>query len=223
MEYLNWAGTLIPWGQQDGLVQADASSPITTLNWNYGNSNPQYIMGQWEILNATVTSTSVDFSQVLFLTWNGARWVLSASPSTGIPAYAQSTSSYTITVTSDGRILLGQWSGGPTRVDFVFVRKYVSPEPTYTLGNVYYHLTFVPKPPATSTTGASVASTGIPTIATIGKSAPVALPIEGQTSGEKTIPQLQNETDETRGQSNTTERIKELARNANLTLPSDGP
>ncbi|WP_258084127.1 DUF2341 domain-containing protein [Thermococcus thermotolerans] len=222
-EYLNWAGTLIPWGQQDGLVQADASSPITTLNWNYGDSNPPYIMGQWEILNATVTSTSVDFSQVLFLTWNGARWALSTTPSTGIPAYTQSTSSYTITVTSDGRILLGQWSGGPTRVDFVFVRKYVSPEPTYTLGNVYYHLTFVPEPPATSITGASVASTGIPTIAVIGKSAPVALPIGGQTSGGKTIPQLQNETDEVRGQSNTTERIKELARDANLTLPSNGP
>jgi len=139
-------GYLISQTQQDGLTNFNVYSTLSSLNWNYQDSDPQYVMNQWEILNATVTSNAVDFSQVLFITWDGSSWTLSQDTTSGVPAYIYNTSSYYLTVTSDGRVAIGQWSGGPTYVDFLFVRKYVNPEPTYTLGRWYYHLTFVPEP-----------------------------------------------------------------------------
>ncbi|AEK72003.1 hypothetical protein GQS_00500 [Thermococcus sp. 4557] len=184
---------VIPLSQEDGAVNFNVYSSLSSLSWSYQQSTPQYVMGIWEILNATVYANTLDFSQTVFVTYqSGNGWVLSSSPSTGIPMGVQDTSSYPVSITSEGRVGIGQWSGGPTEVEFLFVRKYVNPEPTYDIGRWYYHLTFIPEPAAASATGTAVASTTAPAIAPVGKAGQAVLSGYGLGSKRQTVPQFQN-------------------------------
>ena len=141
---------VFPVNQEDGEVNFNVYSSISTLSWSYRRSDSPYVMNLWEVLNTTVYSNALDFSQVLFITNQTGTWALSSDPSTGVPAAVYDTSSYSVSLASAGHVGIGQWSGGPTRIDFLFVRKYVYPEPTYEVGRWYYHLTFTPTPSLTS-------------------------------------------------------------------------
>ena len=129
-------------------------------------------------------------------------------------------SSYVVTVTGDGRIGLGQWSGGPSYYGWVVVRNYVDPEPSVSIGYWYYGIVFYPQPSTVSTASSLVSPlvTGVITPLSIGLND--ATLVDKRTFLPPSPPTPQNNTLLLQMGNITEERIKELA--SNLTLPSNG-
>ncbi|AFL95990.1 hypothetical protein CL1_1794 [Thermococcus cleftensis] len=120
------------------------------------------------------------------------------------------------------------WRGIPrsrtSSYDWILVRRYVYPEPSVSVGYLYYKLVFHPQPPATATASSSVTTSPAGALAPLsipglndallaGKSVPLRFPISPE------VPS--NNTPLIRVGNGTEERIKNLV--SNLTPVADGP
>ncbi|NJE41882.1 DUF2341 domain-containing protein [Thermococcus sp. GR6] len=129
-------------GRYGGIFVQDAKGELTfTLPddpdsngyWDASISSPQYTWNQWTYLTVTLYNGNLVFYQKT----SGWNWG-------NISTYIKM-SSYTVTISGDGRIGIGQWSGGPSYYGWIVVRNYVDPEPSVSVGYWYYQLTFYPR------------------------------------------------------------------------------
>ncbi|QDA31786.1 DUF2341 domain-containing protein [Thermococcus indicus] len=123
-------------------LQLDKNS----VSWNYGISGSRYTVGRWSFVDMISLGDAIAIYQ------NG-----------------NSMAYYNVPPGQYGSVGLGQYSGGPLLIDYLFVRKYVNPEPAWDLGNFYYHLTFNPQPPQTTSSitlssSKSISIASLPTI-----------------------------------------------------------